>query len=376
MSQSKKRPKQAEEDLEAAVADMINSPITRANLSFLRPNGPDQPQSEPGGLDPTPTGSDPCASTGTQSPPAHIIETGAVPGGKPTPLGDGPTPMGLEQDTRSGRAQRKPLWQAEGIGTVFEQSRVRRIQNARDALSKVEEQVYTLLWGAPGLHSERYRLIHCSLKRISVNSNINIKTVRELIPRLIDKGFLEIEHAADVHRNIPTLYRVWSDHSVREHQQRRERTHVARTGKGVFYVHPIAISIQTRPLGDEPTPSGLNPMGLDAEYPISGTLLLSLTALVQESLGVVAGEADFTAMVKQCHENATITTGEPATESELLYFTEVKARGIAQSANVRNHLQVLQKAVPTCFLGESFRTFRQTASPPKPLRQDRSSREV
>src|ERR1022692_1438004 len=37
MSANKKRRKLPEEDLAAAVAEIINSPITRSNLSFLRP---------------------------------------------------------------------------------------------------------------------------------------------------------------------------------------------------------------------------------------------------------------------------------------------------------------------------------------------------
>lgn len=376
MSQSKKRPKRAEEDLEAAVADIINSPITRANLSFLRPNRPDQPQPEPVGSGPTPSGFAPNDSIGHSLPWNHITEPGEMPVQEVKPTGPTPRPTGVDSAVRGDLVQRQPLWQAEGIGTVFEQSRVRRIQSARDALSKVEEQVYEMLWGAPAVQAERYRLIHYSLQRIAVDSDINIKTVRELIPRLIDKGFLEIEHPADVRRNIPTLYRVWSDHSVREDQQQRDRLYVAKTGKGVFYVHPIAISIQARPLGSESTPTGLKPAGVDSAYPSSSTLLLSLAAIIQELLGVSSDEAVLNSMVRQCHENATITTGEPARDSELLYFTEVKARGIANSGNIRNHLRVLHKAVPGCFIGQSFRTFRQTKPATGDIREEPYSMEV
>lgn len=378
MSQSKKRPKRTEEDLEAAVADMINSPITRANLSFLRAGGLDQPRTIPPESEPRPSGLN--TEPGINLPlPAQVedstelSEAAAI---APTPNPPTPTPTGLGPSPQAFVVQRQPLWQAEGIGTVFEQSRVRRIQSARDALSKVEEQVYELLWGTPGFQPERYRLIHYSLQRIAVDSDINIKTVRELIPRLIDKGFLAIEHPADVRRNIPTLYRVWSDTSVLENQRQRDRNYVAKTGKGVFYVHPIAVSIQARPVGYEPQPMGLTPLGVDTGYQPSNTLLLALAAIVQEFLALSAEEAFLNSMVAQCHENARMTTGESATDRELLYFTEVKARGIAQSANIRNHLLVLQKAVPTCFLGDSFRTFRQTTPGTQFRGQDPSAIEV
>jgi hypothetical protein len=63
-------------------------------------------------------------------------------------------------------------------------------------------------------------------------------------------------------------------------------------------------------------------------------------------------------MVAQCHENAISSTTEPASDEELLFFTTTKARIIAQSSNIRNHLAVLRKAVPECFAGEAFKAFR------------------
>jgi hypothetical protein len=53
-----------------------------------------------------------------------------------------------------------------------------------------------------------------------------------------------------------------------------------------------------------------------------------------------------------------VTTGEPASDDELLYFTRTKARIIAESTNIRNHVAVLRKAVPECFIGEAFAAFR------------------
>lgn len=379
MSQSKKRPKPTEEDLEAAVADMINSPITRANLSFLRPTRAENSEPEPAGPSPKPSGLLPDSSADLSSQPSPtvcLIEVNHPVVVESRPIDIDPTPIGVETKHHGGVVQRQPLWQAEGIGAVFEQSRVRRIQKATDALSKVEAQVYEMLWGTPALQSEGYRLVHYSLQRIAIDSNINIKTVREMIPRLIDKGFLEIEHPADVRRNIPTLYRVWSDSSVLENQQQRDRMYVARTGKGVFYVHPIAVSIQARPGGYEPAPMGPSSSGHQTEHASSSPLIVSLAEIISQELGTSADTDALNSMVMHCHENATITTGEPATESELLYFTEVKARGIARSGNIRNHLRVLQRAVPSCFLGDTFRAFRQTRPTAEASLQKRPASEV
>jgi hypothetical protein len=87
-------------------------------------------------------------------------------------------------------------------------------------------------------------------------------------------------------------------------------------------------------------------------------LLLQLSDKVREMLGREADSALLSGMVEACHEHALETTGERASEDEVLYFTATKAQIIAQSTNIRNHLAVLRKAVPECFVGEAFQAFR------------------
>ena len=285
----------------------------------------------------------------------------------------------------------RKLWQAEGLGAIFEESRIRRIHRAQDALSLVEEKVYDLLWGTKNQKRDEFRLVHYSLQKISTEARINIKTVRFLIPRLIEKGFLQIEHEADVRRNIPTLYRVPSYAVVLNDQKERGRFAVAKTGKGVFYVQPygaeIPVGLGSAPKGVTPmgfgsTPVGLKPiapMGASGPKPMgssgplslgiykgninrqttsSSTLIPQLADAVRETLGREADSALLLAMVEACHEHCIETTGEQATDDEVLYFTTTKAQIIAQSTNIRNHLAVLRKAVPECFLGEAFQAFR------------------
>jgi predicted transcriptional regulator len=307
------------------------------------------------------------------------------------PQPTGVRPMGL------GRR----LWQAEGLGAIFEDSRVRRIQKAQDALSLVEEKVYDLLWGTKNQRRDEFRLVHFSLQRISVEARINIKTVRLLIPRLIEKGFLQIEHEADVRRNIPTLYRVPSYAVVLTDQRQKNRFAVAKTGKGVFYAHPYPPQTSQIPEGFESAPVGITPMGHDLDpmglesapgglKPIgpmgasgskpmgasgppslgiylgsknrqtssSPTLLAALADTIRQTLGREADSGLLNGMIESCHEHAEETTGEAASDDEVMYFTTTKAKIIAQSANIRNHLAVLRKAVPECFLGEAFRAFR------------------
>ena len=306
-------------------------------------------------------------------------------------------------------ASARTLWQAEGHGTLIEQTRVRRIYQAQDALSLVEEKVYDLLWGTKNQRRDEFRLVHYSLQRIAAEARINIRTARELIPRLIEKGFIQIQHEADARRNTATLYRVSSYASVLSDQKRRNRLYVAKAGKGVVYVHPVSAALATtdpqtvtpKPMGLEqspmglapmglelrpmgPTPMGSNqgPMGLDVSKPmgLGGTPILigikldikttttspgtyaGLVKCIQEALAVEPDNTILTGMIEACHRNAIDTTGEPANEEDLIYFTTSKARVISRAPNIRNHLAVLRKAVPECFLGESFRAYRAAAA--------------
>jgi predicted transcriptional regulator len=464
MAANKKRRKLPEEDLAAAVAEIINSPITRSNLSFLRPlSTPAPPESEqpipkpmglelrPMGVKPLPVGKLP-KPMGDEPGEQALEPLPVVSGGLPAPdilasapasdtlqipMGFEVSPMGFELtppglDVTGAASQQPPplpfrapadsqdqaqpqswqpsaartLWQAEGYGTFIEQSRVRRIYQAQDALSLVEEKVYDLLWGTKNQRKDDFRLVHYSLQRIASEARINIKTVRELIPRLIEKGFIHVEHEADARRNIPTLYRVSSYAAVLSDQKRRSRLYVAKTGKGVVYVHSVSAALATadpadptpRPMGFEPAPMGvrpigvdskptgvtpMGPMGLEVSKPMgfAGTVSLgnltgsknrqtttspaafaALVRCIHDALGAEPDHALLTGIVEACHQNAILTTGEPANEEELLYFTGSKARVIFRAPNIRNHLAVLRKAVPECFLGESFRAYRAAAA--------------
>jgi predicted transcriptional regulator len=398
MSANKKRRRLPEEDLAATVADIISSPITRSNLSFLRPF----PTPAANSHEPEPTSSEP--------PELDIERKGA--GTEPPDTGPKPPGLGSSPPSTTPSAPHswqpvaptRALWQAEGLGTFFEQTRVRRIHQAQDALSLVEEKVYDLLWGPKNLRKDEFRLVHYSLQRIATEARVNIKTVRELIPRLIDKGFIAIEHEADVRRNIPTLYRVLSYTSVLNDQKRRNRFYVAKTGKGVFYVHPVSATVQaaSEPMGSEQNPCGFKPMGassspaghstapegppmegmgglkpMESSGPSLDTLIdnflrqtttttyAAITESIRQTLNLEPDDTLLRNMIYACHQNAFNTLQSPATDEELIYFTATKARILSRTPNIRNHLAVLRKAVPECFLGETFRAYRMASAASK-----------
>ncbi|MGC4053274.1 MAG: hypothetical protein QM757_28555 [Paludibaculum sp.] len=250
MTAKNKRRRLPEEDLEASIQDILQSPITKVNLSFLNTDFGEAPvqgaatQQEPAGSDGMGFTSKPMgigvAPSGVES--VVATEEGGV---EAEPMGFVPDPV-VSGLTRAGAPELKEdhtLWRAEHLGAFFEGSRVRPIQRAEDALSVAEQRVYELLWTSGGDGDEGYRLVHFSLQRISSQLKLNIKTVRELLPRLVEKGFIAVEREADVRRNIATLYRVWSGPAILAAQQGFDRRWVVRTGRGVFYVHKTTVSV-------------------------------------------------------------------------------------------------------------------------------------
>lgn len=240
-------------------------------------------------------------------------------------------------------------WIAEQLGTIFDVRRVRRIERATSALSAVELSVYRLLWSQqPGSGAEPHRMAQFSLNRIATETKVNIKTVRELLPRLIEKGFIEVAIEADAKLGIPTTYRVWSEVVLLERLEASGRRHFVKTGKGVFYAHPAgqgpAGPVHPEPMGvgSIPQPVITKPMGV-GEKPMD-----ALAQICRTEFGTDPDPGDLAAIVEECRQRAR-ASGSALTEPELIYFAESKARVIARASNIRNHFAVWRKALPECF---------------------------
>lgn len=127
---------------------------------------------------------------------------------------------------------------------------------------------------------------------------------------------------------------------------------------------PMGLDV-SKPMGFGGTPSLLG-IYIDSKNrqttTTSPAALAALVRCIQEELGAEPDNTLLGGIIDACHQNAIQTTGEPAGEDELLYFTTSKARVISRAPNIRNHLAVLRKAVPECFMGESFRAYRAAAA--------------
>lgn len=301
-------------------------------------------------------------------------------------------------DSTEAPSSTQSMFVAEQLGTLFPASRVKRIRLAQEALSHVEEKVYDLLWGVKNQNRDAHRFAEFSLQRIANEGRLNIKTVRELLPRLIEKGFIAIEREADVRRNRPTQYRVFSYSEVLADQRRRKRFWVIRTGKGVFYAHAVSVGVRRDELTADPEPMGVDqepmgfasssltkavnsvgfvsePMGFESKpggfEPTSATLV-ELSRIVRDGLNLLPDESLLREMIADCRLKAQTTTGLAATDEEIQHFTAAKARVLRHATNLRNPLAVLRKAVPECFCGQPFIEFRSAEQ----LRRERELQEA
>jgi hypothetical protein len=141
------------------------------------------------------------------------------------------------------RRQHESVWIAEGAAGVFPFSRVKRIEQAQDALTHVEEAVYEVLWGPEKNDSEPYRLSQMGYAYLARRSRVSKRSIQSVIDRLQEKRFISIETPPDILRREPTVYRVLGYAAALKQMHDNGRHHVIRTGRGVFFAFPLAPSL-------------------------------------------------------------------------------------------------------------------------------------
>jgi hypothetical protein len=95
---------------------------------------------------------------------------------------------------------RQQLWIADGADGVFPSTRVKRIQQAQDALTHVEEAVYDALWGPKKKDGEPYRLSQMGYSDLARRSRVSKRSIQNVVDRLSAKQFIQIETPPDIHR--------------------------------------------------------------------------------------------------------------------------------------------------------------------------------
>jgi hypothetical protein len=142
-------------------------------------------------------------------------------------------------------------WYTESPRNFFPAKRVRKITLAQDALSLTEEAVYDALWGPKSGSKDEFRLMRKGYDALHRETRISKRKVADILDRLTDKGFIQIETPADILHRTPTQYRVFGYRMALQNMRGRGRTHVVHSGNGVLFAFPLSQS--TVDLGSQST---------------------------------------------------------------------------------------------------------------------------
>ena len=256
------------------------------------------------------------------------------------------------------------LWTAEGAGGVFTSSRIKRIVQAQDAMTHVEEAVYDALWGPKKSSSEPYRRAQMGYSELAKRSRVSKRSIQSVIDRLIEKQFIAVDTPADITCRKPTVYRVLSYSSILKFLRETNRNYVIRTGRGVFYARTLsAVDPQdsTSTVEDRApstvearstsTVEASSPSTVEATSTVNtlgnseGITSSSVTAVASAIVKHMAIDDD---AVRQLIQNCR--RADPmATENEIAYSAELWIHQNARNTSIRKPVAVMLTAVPKFF---------------------------
>jgi hypothetical protein len=121
-------------------------------------------------------------------------------------------------------------------GKLYPGQRVRPLLQPRDVLSPVELRVLDTLERLAGGE----RQLRIGYDRLAEQCSLNEKTVRQLLVRLQEKGFLSVAAPADPNRQLGKRYEIHTlEHASHYHHQQGWQW-VVRSGNGVLVVKPVS----------------------------------------------------------------------------------------------------------------------------------------
>ena len=282
------------------------------------------------------------------------------------------------------------LWMAENADGIFTTSRIRRIVNAQDALTHVEEAVYDVLWGVKKkAEHETHRLAQIGYSELAKKSRVSQRTIQSVIQRLIEKAFIQIERPADILRRQATVYRVLSYAAVLRNQRYTGRQWVVRTGKGIFYAKPAPSTLEDRPhsivevipsstveVTSPPTVEGTSTSTEEATSTstVEGTSTLkdigtkgdikaaAGSAAVHEAVAryLTIDDAAARRIVRECR-----ASDSGATDDEIAHFAQVAAAQIAPQKRANNPTGLLIDKVRRFFPGAALEEYRRSKAQEK-----------
>ncbi len=197
----KRRTTPEEEDLAAAVADMIQSPITRANLSFLAP-----------------------METTIVEPAIPRPSTAAVPAAVPTieqKTQDETTTVVTTTDAAASVASRIP--------------KVHLCRTVQEGHSPSEHAIYMMLWSIGAAAGNDARIVQVSLTRLAARVGMTIKNLQLMLRRLEEKKTIALAKQFSYATKAANAYYVYSQEAVLQRRKDAGLQYAIRN-KGVQFI--------------------------------------------------------------------------------------------------------------------------------------------
>ena len=334
-----------------------------------------EPQSPSVGLSDLPTVGD-STTEGQQEPPTVPVDDLKVKGVAPTERGfvtptvvssGGSPTVGVSTADIPSFA-----WVSLVTGSLYETKRVQRVVLAQQSMSLGEERIYQAIWHAPeGVIqiNKRVKSFSMGYDRLARLTRLNEKSIRDIVPKLIDKKILEVVKREDSWTRTGRTYQIYSYEEILDRQRAAGLSYVVKNGRAVEFVRSTARSSDTPTVGQPPTETvgvthtgtvghtttgtvGVTPTPLDNRQSTSQTSSAVREALRQYT---TVDDAAIRRIINACREHAP-----DCTDDEIAHFIHEKSVFVTmRGSTIKNPMGHFIATVPLCFEGETFRLYRQ-----------------
>jgi hypothetical protein len=203
------------------------------------------------------------------------------------------------------------------------------------------------------VESKKSKTFSLGYDRIARLVRLNEKSVRVLLPKLINKKILEVVAAENSASQIGRTYRIFNYEEILDRQRAANLTSVVKNGRAVEFVWPEAAAVgETPTVGSTPTdedrgqiiPAKPNVVGESASR--SEAYPSDLASKVRAIVGSFDDDALRTLWAK-CIQQAPDCTSEEVEYCLQLKAKQLLVRGKAET----NPVGLMLWAVPKCFEG-------------------------
>jgi hypothetical protein len=261
-------------------------------------------------------------------------------------------------------------WSAVNGGRAYEAKRVQRVAVAQQSMSLGEERVYQAIWHARPLDgiiqiNRRVKAFALGYDKLARLTRLNEKSIRDIIPKLIEKKILEIVRKEDSWSRTGRTYHIYSYEEILERQRAADLIYVVKNGSAVEFVRttvgetPTVGQSTTVPVTPTETVghTGGGTVGHTTTPLVNRRQTTSQTSsLIREALShyTQVDDAAIRRIVNACRTHAP-----DCTEDEIAHFVHEKSVLVTmRGSTIKNPMGHFIATVPACFEGETYRLFR------------------